>query len=417
MKLIPLLPSPLSTLLERITLLATNQGTALWLVGGVIRDLLLGVPLGRDLDLVVEGDVAALSAALVAELGANLRAAHPEFGTASVAFVCDGAEVVFDLARARREVYPQPAVLPVVEPATLEEDLGRRDFSVNAMALELRIVAGNLCAGEWHDPFAGQADLSQRCLRLLHQQSLRDDPTRLLRGVRLAARLNLHPDSATLLQIRHAISQGYLGLLTPERILGELCLALEEPQPLRMLAHADAWELTPQIVPGLHATPHLATRLARYAAHPPRNVALSQVVAGLLIYDLAADDLHALSQRYPLPSPFARLFSEIPRLRDLGPQLQTDLRPSQIDLFLRPYSDVAIHVLHYAETGIAAQRAIHYLEQMRPLRLPLDGRDIQRLGVAPGPAIGKILAGLRTAYLDGVIQTREQAEAWVINNR
>jgi tRNA nucleotidyltransferase (CCA-adding enzyme) len=267
------------------------------------------------------------------------------------------------------------------------------------------------------DPFDGRGDLAARRLRLLHPASLRDDPTRLLRGLRLASRLDMHPDAATAAQIADALAQGYLGLLTPERILGELCLALAEPRPDTALALADTWGVTPQLVPGLAWSDALAERFDRRrggGALSAIGYQLSAMInAGLLCYDLSAGDLLAIAGRYPLPAPLARLLAELPGARAASGMISAATPPSQIDLLLRPYGQATICVLHYAEAGLPGQAAARYLGEIRPSRPPLDGRDLQRLGVAAGPAIGRLLAALRAAHLDGEIQTREQAEQWV----
>jgi tRNA nucleotidyltransferase (CCA-adding enzyme) len=414
-----------------------------------VRDILRGVALDRDIDLAVEGDAVALASALAEALGGRVLASHSAFGTATLTIPRADAktgELTLDLARTRVEEYPQPAALPVVRPASIADDLGRRDFSVNAIAVELLAAGGDLRAGTLLDPFGGRADLAARRLRLLHPASLRDDPTRLLRGLRLASRLNLHPDEATSAQIAEALERGYLGLLTPERVLGELCLALDEPQPDAALALADSWGATPQIAPGLAWSEAMAARFARsreqgvwiakdadagerheHEAAKGAKVEveegvgrlsaigyrLSAIHAGLLCYDLSAADLARFARRYPLPAPFARLLPEIPVAREIAPRLSADLRPSQIDLLLRSLSEAMISVLHYAERGPASQIVARYLREIRPARAPLDGRDMQRLGVAPGPMIGRLLNDLRAAQLDGEIATREQAESWV----
>lgn len=209
-ELLARLPHELRALLARAATLADQGGTRLWLVGGVIRDVLLGLPPGRDIDLALEGDVAAIAPALAAALDGELVASHAAFGTA--ALLLDGFAV--DLARTRAEHYPRPAALPEVRPASIEVDLARRDFSINAIAVGLRPTG----AGPLLDPFDGRADLRAGLLRLLHPLSLRDDPTRILRGLRLAARLGLQPEPASAAQIAEATERGYLGLLTPERV-------------------------------------------------------------------------------------------------------------------------------------------------------------------------------------------------------
>ncbi len=423
--------------LGRATAIAARRRLGLWLIGGAVRDLLRGAALDRDIDLAVEGDAVDLAAALAEALGGRVLASHRAFGTATLGIpraAAGSGELTLDLAGTRAEEYPQPAALPVVRPSDIADDLRRRDFSVNAIAVELLADAGTLRAGILRDPFGGRADLAAGRLRLLHPYSFRDDPTRLLRGLRLASRLDLRPDEATAAQIADALTRGYLRMLSPERALGEICLALDEPRPDAVLALADAWGVTPQVVPGLAWSAALAERFTRRRATEAWSAGgairgepettggdrlaasgwrLATIDAGLLCYDLGADQLAEIAARYPLPTPFARLLQEIPAARAVARRLNADLRPSQIDLLLRPLSAAGIRVLHCAEIGSAGQIAARYLGEIRPARAPLDGRDIQRLGIAPGPNIGRLLDGLRAAHLDGEVTTRAQAEVWV----
>ncbi len=404
------IPDELRAVLTAAAAQAEAHGARLWLVGGVVRDLLLGRPLSRDVDLAVEGEVGALASGLAAATGGRVVAAHAPFGTATIEAPGGAGRgpLVIDLARTRVERYARPAALPEVTPAPIEADLIRRDFSINAMALELGLAEGALRAGRLLDLYGGQDDLAARRLRLLHEASLHDDPTRLLRGARLAARLGLTPEPATAEQIAAAVGRGYLGLLTPERVLAELCLTLEEPRPDAVLHVAEAWGAAPQIVAGLKASPALTARSDRLAAGGGEPL----LWAGLLLYDLDEAELEALAARYPLPSEAATLLRQIAPLRALAPRLGEHAPNSVIDALLRPYSSVAIGVLHYAEPTVAGVTAL-YLKTLRQARAPLDGNDLRRLGVAPGPGMGRLLDELRAAALDGAVGSRPEAEAWV----
>lgn len=411
-ELLARLPPALAALLALATATAAGQGTRLWLVGGVVRDLLLGLAPGRDIDLAVEGDAPALAAALAAAGGGHVLAAHATFGTATVVLPDpSGALRLLDLARTRVERYPRPAALPEVRPAPIEADLARRDYSVNALAMELIAAEAALVPGRLLDKLGGRADLAAGVLRLLHRESLRDDPTRMLRGARLAARLDLRPEPDTTAQIAGAVAAEYLGLLSAERILGELCLTLEEPRPDEALRTAEAWGVTPQIFPAARWGAALAERSARAAAgHDPPVTPL--VWAGLLLYDLPAATLEAFGARYPLPGGAAALIRQLPALRALAPRLTPELPDSVLERLLRPVGPDAAAVLHYAEPDAAGPTA-RYLTTLRAVRAPLDGHDLRRLGVAPGPQIGQLLAELRAATLDGAVTTRDEAEAWV----
>ncbi|MGB9737814.1 CCA tRNA nucleotidyltransferase [Chloroflexus sp.] len=392
--------------------LAATVDATLWLVGGVVRDLLLELPIGRDIDLAVEGDVNRLAPLLATTWGGTITARHPTFGTATLAV----DRWTIDLAQTRTEYYPQPAVLPVVQPACLTADLARRDFSINAMAIRLVADDGRLLPMPLFDPLGGAVDLAARRLRLLHDLSLRDDPTRILRGARLAARLHLIPEPATAAQMKTALTNGYLALLTPERIQTELCLTLSEPDPAAVVALADRWQVTAHIIPGLHWSSALAERLARYRYDEAGIADLAPaelVIAGLLLYDLSEGDLQAILQRYHLPTPFRRLLIELSRLRSLAPSITTTLSPSRLDALLHSYSTATIVVLHYAATTSTASLTARYLREWRPLRPPLTGDDLQAMGVAPGPQLGRLLRDLRAATLDGTVTDRATAEQWV----
>ncbi len=408
------LPAEYRTVLAQAASLAASHAARLWLVGGVVRDLLCEAPPGRDVDLAVEGDALALARDLAMRIGGRLRAVHAAFGTASVDVqVAGGSTVTFDLAGSRVERYRSPGALPEVAPAPIEDDLYRRDFSVNALAIELRATNGQLSAGQLLDPFGGRGDLVTGRLRLLHEESLRDDPTRILRGVRLAARLGLHPDPATAAQIQRALEAGYLSLVSDERILTELCLSLDEPRSDETLRLADAWGLTPRVLPGLAWSEALADRCARLAQAPGDAPTGGPLVrAGLLLYDLDAAAQAAIVARYPLPAEAADLLRQLPGLRAVASLLTPDLPNSAVDRLLRPFSVAAVTVLHYAEPATAALTG-RYLRELRAMRAPLNGNDLQRLGIAPGPLLGQTLEALRAATLDGRVSTREQAEAWV----
>jgi tRNA nucleotidyltransferase (CCA-adding enzyme) len=394
--------------------LAHQQHSPLWLVGGVVRDLLLGSTTMRDLDIAVQGDSVALARALAAALDGRVLAQHQAFGTATVEFARPAADdhepvtITLDLAATRRESYPHPAALPVVEPAGIEQDLFRRDFSINAMALPVLVSAEGVRFGNLLDPFDGRHDLAAGVLRVLHADSFVDDPTRILRGLRLAARLGFpfEPHSKTLLA--EALAGGSLEATSPDRVRAELCLALEEPDPAAVLQRAAAWQIIPHIFAPLEQAV-ASSQQADIAA-----LAGPLLRAGAITYDLTMEEREALIARYRLPNDAARLLREVGKLRALLAELQRpELRNSELDHILRPFGSSALYVVGYRESGLASQRIQHYTQELRALSPALDGHALQQLGVPPGPRIGALLAGLRAARLDGLVTTRADEEAWV----
>jgi tRNA nucleotidyltransferase (CCA-adding enzyme) len=410
------LPGDLRALLAAIVPIAHRQQARIFLIGGLVRDALLGGGAGRDVDLALEGDVPTLSAAIVAQLQLRIVAQHTSFGTATLSTSDSHQPLIIDLAQTRIERYPQPAVLPEVHPASLEDDLVRRDFSINALAVELFADNGVLRSGPLIDRFGGVDDLAAHRLRILHPASFRDDPTRILRGLRLAARLGLNLDPVTQSALHAAIEADYLALLSVERIQNEICLALDEPSPTAILQHADVWGITSALLPGLRWSLALATAeerirqalLTTNEQHPP-----ALLYAGLLTYFLDEPARVAFLQRYRLPTEFRRLIAEIGRVRSLIPRIAELDRDSALEALLRHFSNAALLVVHYADQTPASEQLGHYLQKIRPLAPLLDGRDLQRLGVEPGPQLGALLASLRAAQLDGLVDSRETAEAWI----
>jgi tRNA nucleotidyltransferase/poly(A) polymerase len=189
---------------------------AVYLVGGVVRDLLQQRPPG-DIDLVAEGGVAAFAARLAESLGGRLEST-PRFGTFTIE-PAEGGSI--DIATARREIYPHPGALPVVTPSTLADDLQRRDFTINAIACNLR-------SEELIDPHGGRDDLRAGLVRILHRGSFLDDPTRIFRALRFAARLGFELERETLQLLNGAVSGGALKTISKERIWREIDLAIGE---------------------------------------------------------------------------------------------------------------------------------------------------------------------------------------------
>ena len=329
-----------------------------WLVGGAVRDLLLGGT-RADIDLVTDGDAAAVAALLGAE-----SKAHERFGTASV----DVSGIRVDIAAARRETYPHPGALPEVEPASLADDLARRDFTVNAMALPLSGKA------ELIDPHGGRADLETGILRVLHPGSFADDPTRALRAARYAARLGvgLEPETATLLQ------SADLGTVSADRVKAELERLLAEesgPEALELLA---GW--------GLAGIDEGAADRARAARERLADPAWAELV----------DSAQAMSEA-ARPGEGARravaaLARKTPERPSEGIGLVAGIRP--VDLLMARIA--------------GAEWLDEWVREWRDVSLEIDGDDLMEAGVAQGPAVGRGLDAALAARLDGEITSRDE---------
>ncbi len=376
---------PLATVpgFEALRALAAARGGGLWLVGGAVRDALLGAPI-RDLDVAVEGDARAVAR----ELG-EVVAEHERFGTAEV--LVGGGKV--NLATTRTESYVRPGALPdVALGASIEEDLRRRDFTVNAIAAAL--PSGDEVA------FPGaQEDVAQRRLRVLHERSFLDDPTRIYRMVRYAQRLGLTPAPATARLAREALAGKALYTLTRDRIAQELRLMLDEPDPVATLAAARAW-----VGPGAPAIdPDLARRaLALLPADGRPEIVL--VASGALGDERAAGrDV----QWFDDSRPARRRARETARAPQLAAALTAAERPSQVAAAVRgrPVEAIAL-----AGALGPAQAARRWLDELRHVRLAIDGRDVMAAGVPEGPEVRAALERALAARLDGAIPPGRDAE-------
>lgn len=406
---------------ERVARLGKSRGDRVYLVGGLVRDLLLGVP-HRDLDVMVEGDGGRFADALAAEVGGKARK-HAEFLTALVT-APDGFEI--DVVTARAERYPSPAALPRVEPGDLASDLLRRDFAVNALALqiapgpELSLV----------DLVGGIADLEGRSLRVLHDGSFRDDPTRLLRGVRLETRLGFRLAPETERLGREAIAEGIFDRLSGSRLRHELVLLLEEPEGalpgLERLADLGAlaafhsrlrW--SPDVAAALaSAEAQLATPLAAALAGPdPARLlrrwrylwmVLALEVCGASEASEANLDaeVESLGRRLLLEGPDAEVLIGFPRrlararaaLAAMGSRARV---PHVVAEALEPLSGEDLLLLARDESLRAAVEL--YQAKLRELRPGLRGADLVAAGEPPGPAIGEALRAVRRALWDGEV--------------
>lgn len=343
------LPARLEALagIERVRAAASEVGVDAYLVGGSVRDLLLGRD-RVDIDVAIEGDPRALAAAL----GGEVRE-HERFGTATVR--ADGH--ILDLASTRAETYPRPGALPEVRPASLIDDLARRDFTVNAMAVPLRGATRVI------DAHGGLADLRAGVLRVLHERSLADDPTRALRAARYAARLSLEPEPATEGQLRGAD----LDAVSGDRVEAELRRLAGEHAARRGFELLQRWGLF-DLPPGAG---DLIDAVVEVSARPGW-FQLDYRADAVLAAARGADGSRELASSDPgAPSEAVRV------ARGRGP----------------------------AELLLARARGAdwldRYLSEWRHARLEITGHDLLAAGVPEGPGIGRGLSAALDAKLDG----------------
>lgn len=323
------------------------------------------------------------------------------FGTAKVAL--SGAEV--DVAGARQEKYQQPGALPTVEPETISEDLGRRDFTVNAMAVALSGDEIGLVL----DPHGGQADLDSRLLRVLHDISFQDDATRMLRGVRFAVRLGFGFEQETEALLRRDI--GLMDTISGDRVRNELFRLLQEPDPAACLRLAGDLGLLQAVHSALADHEAVSANVQSLQAQSSDPALLMAAMA----WGLKPEDAKALASRLSLSRSEAALLEQVAVFPSLRAALEEEgIRPSQAVRRLEGRSEKALQVAAELETNEQVARLVRsYLGEWRHAQPLLSGDDLQGLGVAVGPRLGEMLQGLREARLDGKVSTREHEVAWI----
>ncbi len=378
---------------------ASELGQELYIVGGVVRDLFLSRA-NFDFDLVVEGDAIKLAQKLAKNSQAKLRV-HSRFGTAKLNY----PGFSLDLATARSETYSKPGALPTVKPGSLEDDLIRRDFSINAMALCLMPHR----FGELIDLYHGKNDLEHHLIRMLHPNSFVDDASRSLRALRYEQRLGFELETETEKLLRRDVTM--LDTISGDRIRHELELILKEDEPERAIRRAEELGVLRQLHPSLKGNGKLNEVFARTRKVNIR-ASLSTLYLCLLIYNLTEKENEEFIARLNFPKNSAQAMRQTLQLKaQLQSLANPKLKPSEIYQLLHGYSAQAIQTNALAsKSPIASQYLQLHLGKLRYIKPLLNGDDLKRIGILAGPQIGEILNTLRMARLNGEVKTRKGEE-------
>jgi len=376
---------PLVGAIHRLEEAATAD---LWLAGGAVRDLLLGRPV-LDLDLVAEEDAIGLARRAMPEA---VLAAHERFRTATVAV----GERRVDVATARTETYAAPGALPEVRtPATVEEDLRRRDFTMNALALRL---TGEPALRGAPSTEAALADVAAGVVRVLHDASFRDDPTRIFRAFRYAVRLGFVVEPRT----RALLDDGvrYIEALSGERVRHELALLFDEATGGAALDLAQEAGALRAVHPALAWD---ARRSGAFGWAEELGLARTTLGFALLAAGASAADAEAIVERLRLTREEAAAVRDVAALRAHAATLRRpDAKPSGVVVLLERYAPAAVAAFAAtADDAIAAALARRYLGEWRHVRPTMRGDELVAMGVPEGPQVSRGLQLVRAARLDG----------------
>ncbi len=412
------LPSTQRELLQMAATAAREADGIACLVGGPVRDLLLGTASLRDLDLMTTGDARSIAARFAQRTGGAVEKVT-SFGTATVSLVTHEGAASLDFATMRTETYPHPGALPVVAfPApTIEDDLKRRDFTINAMALPLTPEG----FGVLRDPFGGLSDLQTGHIRVLHDASFRDDPTRLFRGVRYAARYSYTFETHTAQLATMAVHDGCLDTISPARKRREIELGMRERNRVGCLgqfhAHGLLRATSPALVWDDWVAEHVQHVTDRAELLRQENSDTSAALWAAFVLREGEDAMTRLFRDVAITE--ANLRTPIRTLVSAFSAWQSGAITAEI-----PFSALAPHV-----EKLAAWIAWEFFPEPMRTRLEalyerldayraaphLTGYDLLRLGVSKGPEMGRVLAALRAAWLDGSMQTPTDEERFVRN--
>jgi tRNA nucleotidyltransferase (CCA-adding enzyme) len=397
------LPPELVNLMWVAGEMANSRGEKLYLVGGVVRDLLLGQA-NLDLDLVVEGNAIELAQQLKA-INKGKITTHPHFNTARL--VWQGWNI--DLATARSETYKKPGALPTVTPSSIDQDLSRRDFTINAMAICLN--PGDY--GQLVDPYRGRDDLQNQRIRILHDKSFTDDATRIWRALRYEQRLDFHLERNTLVLLQRDISR--LETISADRIRYEIECVLSEKYPEKVFSRAEELGVLAALHPQLKGDGALAENFEKARREYSPDAPPFDLYLALLAYPLTIEEIEQLISRLNLPKLSAKSLRDTIAIENKMRQLSTPgISPGAIYKLLRDFSPPALEANLLATQSAVASQAIHlFLNKLKDVQVSLTGDDLIQMGIPAGPRIKEMLELLHQARLNGKINTRNDEEELV----
>jgi len=411
-------PVKLVKLLRFIGEMAEVKGYSAFIVGGFVRDRILGVK-NFDVDIVIEGDAIDFSRSFADEVKGAL-VVHHKFGTATVVMpwsIAKDKRFKVDIATARKERYRAPAALPDVEFSSLRDDLYRRDFTINAMAIALSRDS----FGQFIDFFDGLGDIRKGVVSVLHKGSFIDDPTRIFRAVRFEQRFGFRIDKHTEDLIKTAIDEDMFGRTERQRIRDELILMLNERDPVKAVMRMHQLDELRFIHPNIKIGKDLKRlfksikeRYDWYMTSPlkAKNLDLWLIYLMALLSDLDKKGVRDLCGKF--------VFSRNDKIRLISCKDSCDkilqflsrkkhLRPSEIYKRLRPLScETILFMMAKAKGDKVKARIGDFLMKSKDVKIKAKGMDLKRMGLKEGPAIGRILGQILYAKIDGEVSSKSE---------
>ncbi|MDI3523528.1 MULTISPECIES: CBS domain-containing protein [unclassified Kosmotoga] len=400
------LPRRIQTLLRFLGVVGDELLMPTYLVGGMVRDLLLNIP-NYDIDVVVEGDARIFSHTVKRYFDVKI-VEHKSFKTSSI-FFSDGVRI--DVATARTEFYEEPAVLPNVETSTIKKDLYRRDFSINAMAIKLNHEEYGLLL----DFFGCRKDLAKGIIRILHNLSFIEDPTRILRAIRFEQRFGFKIEERTLQLLKKAVNDGYLERVTGQRLRDELEKILAEPEPQNAVKRMTKLDILKHLFPGVRHSKELQKHFDRLFTRWETIEKLTNesrkitVMVMLVLENTPEESTDWIISRYGFPKRLPEVLKNSLRILKKLQEME-DWRFSNLyRLMERPSAEI----FHFIDAHFDEKKSnilLKYLKALESNKPKVNGGIlIQKYGLKEGPEIKMILKELYCARLEGLPESEEEA--------
>jgi tRNA nucleotidyltransferase (CCA-adding enzyme) len=387
----------LQKIIHKISEIAKMESLKVYMVGGIVRDIILGRK-NLDLDIVVEGDHLKLVKRLEEQF--QLKAViHSQFMTARM----DYDDVRVDIARARKENYPQPGSLPVVSNGLLADDLLRRDFTINALALNINKEENE----EVIDLFHGLKDLNKRSIRILHDKSFLDDPTRILRAIRFAGRFGFSVEKNTLELIKKALKNNYIAYVTPNRYWIEFSKILEEKDPLMALELMNKLKAFGFIDPKFIYPQSELKKVGPFTDKIKAKLNWSLVYWLVLMANISKEKIFPLIQKFPFKKLEKKAMLEIQKFRDLRVQLGQAKKQSEVFMLLKFFTPELLVAGVILEKDKKILKRIETFLNQSLVQLDITGEDLKKLGVKEGEKLGRIMSELLMEKIDGKLKNKK----------
>ena len=409
------IPNKTKNIIRIISELAGNSGVKIYAVGGFVRDLILDVD-NFDIDIVVEGDAIKLAEILARHFNATIKK-YKQFGTAVISFD-EGFKI--DFATARKELYEYPGAMPDVQPSTIKDDLGRRDFTVNAMAISLNKED----FGSILDFFGGKKDLENKIIRVLHKLSFIDDPTRIFRAIRFEQRFGFKIDEKSQNLLKEAVKLDLIKKINGFRIQDEILLVLNENEPFKAIRRLSELNCLKYVNPKIIVTKKMEKGFLKMQnVFTTDALVLGEKFLKWISYFLVlTDDLNlneikklCVELKFTIGIMEIIIFSKQKSQKAFS-FLNSNIFLSNSRIYTKLHcfpNETLLFLISKAESSKVKNIIVNYLTVLSKIKPILTGSDLKTLGFLPGPVFKKILSSLLEAKLNGVLSTKEDELRYV----